>query len=692
MRLKYLICTLSICWFSNTRAQQASQLVPTNNLTVEAYIIQTSDAFDPCSIDKQGGVIGSTVGKISTVYIPQGEHIEWGHVPGVICVQRATAISPQLDRAIPDMRVDSVYDGFDLKTGYTGKDVLIGITDWGFDYGHPNFYDTSLQTLRIAAAWDQFKTSGPNPIGFNYGTEYVTTQALLDVQSDTAGLYDYAYHGSHVAGIAAGSGGGTKYRGVAYESQFLFVSLRLDDAGAIDAFVWMKQQADAAQKRLVINMSWGLYYLGAMDGTGLLSEAIDELSKQGVIFITSAGNNGGETFHIKKTFESDTMHTGIGFYTYTYPLLWGQSISMWGEPGEMFNVELLVLNNNNDVVYVSPTYRTTNNFNYLDTFLIINTDTIFYNISATNSYEFNDRPTMRLRVRERSSTLKVALRSFANKGTVHYWNVVELTNDAGNWGGTFESWLPGWENGDDAYSLGDPASTRSVIAVGAHQSEVRLQNGNVVGGRQASFTSKGPTLDGRRKPEISAPGVNIASSISSYTTRSFTELTSVDFNGRSYPFARLSGTSMASPAVSGVVALMLQANPNLQYLDVKEILRLTARLDVNTGEIQDSSDFGWGWGKINAHQAVLLAESWISKIPVINNSSDIIFPNPANNIVYFGNDESRLCEVYTIDGKQVIKSTISISSGVDVSQLVAGSYIVRFPSSEVAPKKLIVIR
>ena len=226
MRLKYLICTLSICWFSNTRAQQESQLVPTNNLTVEAYIIQTSDAFDPCTIDKQGGVIGSTVGKISTVYIPQDEHIEWGHVPGVMHVQRATAISPQLDRAIPDMRVDSVYDGFDLETGYTGKDVLIGITDWGFDYGHPNFYDISLQTLRIAAAWDQFKTSGPNPIGFNYGTEYVTTQALLDAQSDTAGLYDYAYHGSHVAGIAAGSGGGTKYRGVAYESQFLFVSLR----------------------------------------------------------------------------------------------------------------------------------------------------------------------------------------------------------------------------------------------------------------------------------------------------------------------------------------------------------------------------------------------------------------------------------------------------------------------------------
>ncbi len=692
MWLKYLICTIAVYWFSSVSAQQCDQHEQSSNQSFESYIIETCASFDPCVLDSYSGVIGSTVGHISTVYLPQGVIIDWKNIPGVVAVQKAMKINPQLDRAITDMRVDSVYDGFDLESGYTGKDVLIGITDWGFDYGHPNFYDTALSTLRIAGAWDQFKTSGPRPDGFNYGTEYTSRQALLAAQSDTAGLYDYAYHGSHVAGIAAGSGGGTKYRGVAYEAQFLFVSLRLDDAGAIDAFVWMKQQADAAKKRLVVNMSWGLYYLGAMDGTGLLSEAIDELSKQGVIFITSAGNNGGETFHIKKTFESDTMHSGIGFYTYTYPLLWGQSISMWGEPGEIFNVELLVLNDQNEIVYTTPTYTTVENFAYVDTFVVFGSDTVFYNISATDAYDFNNRPTMRLRVRERSNTYKVALRSFADAGTVHYWNVVELTNNAGNWGGTFEDWLPNWFAGDDDYSLGDPASNHSVIAVGAHQSEVRLQNGNVVGGRQANFTSKGPTLDGRRKPEISAPGVNVASSISSYTTRDFTELTSVTFKGRDYPFARLSGTSMASPAVSGVVALMLEANPNLQYLDVQEILRLTARLDANTGDIKDSSDLGWGWGKINAHQAVLLAEKWVSTILVIPITSDVLFPNPATDLVYFGNDENLACEVYTVDGKQVSKATISIRLGLDVSHLVAGSYIIRFPNAEIDPKKLMIIR
>ena len=207
-----------------------------------------------------------------------------------------------MNRAIPDMRVDSVYQGYRLKSGYTGKGVLIGITDWGFDYGHPNFYETSLQNSRIVAAWDQFKTSGPTPVDFQYGTEYNSEATILQAQSDTAGLYDYAYHGSHVAGIAGGSGAGTNYRGVAYEANFLMVSLRLDEAGALDAFAWMKAKADELQMRLVVNMSWGLYHIGSMDGTGLLSEAIDAYSKQGVIFVTSAGNNGGETFHIQKDF------------------------------------------------------------------------------------------------------------------------------------------------------------------------------------------------------------------------------------------------------------------------------------------------------------------------------------------------------------------------------------------------------
>lgn len=657
----------------------------------KAFILQVDDQFDLCDLEHHQAKVGSRISNIITVYVPKSVTMPWNQVDGIVNVQPARKIQPQMNRAIADMRVDSVYQGYKLKSGYTGKDVLIGITDWGFDYSHPNFYDTALNQTRIEAAWDQFKTSGPRPEEQSYGTEYSTPQEILNAKSDTSGLYDYAYHGSHVAGIAGGSGAGTAYRGVAYESKFLMVSLRLDEAASIDAFAWMKKKADALNKRLVVNMSWGLYYIGSMDGTGLLSQAIDALSAQGVIFITSAGNNGGETFHVSKTFDADTMRTGIGFYTFSYPLLWGQSISMWGELGNAFDAELLVLDKDNQVIYTSPTYTTSTDLNYFDTLLIFGNDTVFYNISVTSEYAYNDRPTMRLRVRERSSELKVALQSHALSGTVHYWNVVELTNEAGNWGGTFEDWLPGWLEGNDAYSLGDPASTKSVIAVGAHSSEVRLPNGNVVGGRLATFTSKGPTLDGRRKPEISAPGVNVASSISSYTTRAFTELTSVEFQGRQYPFARLSGTSMASPAVTGVVALMLQANPNLMTDDIKAILKLTARLDDNTGDITDTSDLSWGWGKINASRAVQMAEAWIPVAPVEEYDHLNLYPNPVLMTLYYGSIEPKEIEIFNMQGKSVIAGYVSVTEGMNVNHLTSGTYVVRFKDGKLLPKKLIVL-
>lgn len=691
MAFKLVSFALILCmtYIGNAQEMKSSDKSEASSI---GCLIKVNDTFDLCLLEEAGISIGSRIGNIITVYGKSDNIESLNKIQGVRSMQIAKKLNPQMNRAIPDMRVDSVYQGYKLRSGYTGKDVLIGITDWGFDYGHPNFYDTSLQHSRIAAAWDQFKTSGPNPVSFDYGTEYNTEVDILKAQSDTAGLYDYAYHGSHVAGIAGGSGAGTNYRGVAYEANFLMVSLRLDEAGALDAFAWMKEKADELQKRLVVNMSWGLYHIGSMDGTGLLSEAIDMYSDQGVIFVTSAGNNGGETFHIEKEFNNDTMHTGIGFYTGSNPFLWGQSISMWGEPGEIFNVQVIMLDGNNDVMGVSSIYKSTEEFTYNMSYMRIGNDTILYNLSATDSFEFNNRPTMRLRVRRSSNKYKVALRIFASSGTVHFWNVVELTNDAGNWGGTFEDWLPGWEKGNDEYSLGDPASTESVIAVAAHTSEIRLQNGNVVGGRQANFTSKGPTLDGRRKPEISAPGVSVASSVSSFTTQNYTLLESVNFNGKEYPFTRISGTSMASPGVAGVVALMLQANPGLSYIDVKKILRRSARLDNNTGVIGDTSDLSWGWGKVNASGAVKIAESWVPIVidPVVE--SKVIYPNPATNQIFMGSDKLQACEVYTVDGRMVADGKISFTNSLDVSHLVAGTYVVHFVDSMLESQKLIIQR
>ena len=117
------------------------------------------------------------------------------------------------------------------------------------------FYDTLLQDTRILAAWDQYKTSGPSPAGYSYGTEYNNPNDLITAAVDTANIYSYSTHGSHVAGIAGGSGGGTPYRGIGFECDFLFATFLVDEGAVLDAWQWMNDRAILEGKRLVVNMS-----------------------------------------------------------------------------------------------------------------------------------------------------------------------------------------------------------------------------------------------------------------------------------------------------------------------------------------------------------------------------------------------------------------------------------------------------
>jgi subtilisin family serine protease len=591
------------------------------------FLAKVTTDFDEAVVAELGGRIGSRTGDIITLRLTSAQAKALANRKGVQYMQKANKVQSNLIRVITDLRADSVIAGIGLNSPYTGKDVIIGVTDWGFDYTHPMFYDTALQHTRIVAAWDQFKRSGPNPEGYEYGTVYQGEGELLAAGSDTANIYGNAYHGTHVAGIAGGSGGGTQHRGVAYEAEFLFVTFLVDEAAVIDGFNWMQAEAVSRNKRLVINMSWGLYNIGPLDGTSLVSEAINTLSGEGVIFVTSGGNNGDETFHIKHTFRNDTLQSKIDFYRSSNPNLWGQSISMWGERNENFGAGITVYDNAKNLLLKSPVYFTDGS-RYVDSFLVAGSDTVFYNVEIDAPHPLNDKPHIRLRVRNENTALNVGLKSYASSGTVHYYNVTELTTDVGNWGMPFTDWLPTWEAGDALYSLGEPASTASVITVAAHQSEVRRNGAVIGGGFIADFSSFGPTIDERMKPDVSAPGVGVMSSISSFTDANVTIDETTIFNGKSYPFSKLSGTSMSSPATAGVVALMLEANPNLWYNEAKKILINTAREDNRTGVIPSMGSTQWGWGKVNAYAAVQRAEEKLAGVRVLSTDKIVLYPKP----------------------------------------------------------------
>jgi hypothetical protein len=649
-----------------------------NNTYYLNFLGKINSNFDQACLKEKNWITGKAIGNIASVKVSLSDLAFVESIDEFDYLEIAGKIRNQLDKAVVDMRADSVQLGIGLPEGYTGKDVYIGITDWGFDYSSPMFYDTALQQTRIIAAWDQFKTSGPAPNGFDYGTEYNTSASLIAAGSDTANIYSYATHGTHVAGIAGGSGAGTPNRGVAFESKLLFVTFLVDVAAVLDAWEWMYQKAQADGKRLVVNMSWGLYHFGTLDGTSLLSQAISAYSDLGVVFANSAGNNGNVNFHIKKTFNNETIKSKIDFYSYaSNPNMWGQSIHAWGEPGQSFSNGIIVANSSNVTLIESPLYSTDTTNSYIDTFLVAGQDTIWYNISADSAHYLNNRPTMRLRVKNTNTALKVILKSSANAGTVHYWNVTELTNDVGNWGMPFSTAGSGTIAGDNLNGISEPSCSDDVISVAAYASQYQTSGTATAGGAIASFSSYGPRYDGVMKPDIAAPGVNVISSMSSFTDAAFTSQGSVDFNGRTYHFAKLSGTSMASPMVAGVSALILDANPYLSAQQVKDIIMQTARQDNFTGVIPPEGSNRWGAGKINAYAAVKLA---VETVGIENPPVELmwsVFPNPVMNELHFTIVEElpKSVEIFDAIGNYFEKPIIN--GKVFVSDLSPGQYFIR---------------
>lgn len=661
-------------------SQEMQQRYPIYQINGEWYLSmlgRTNSQFNSTALQDHYILFQNPVAGILTLKVPFQQLNAIEQLNGITYLQIAARIHNNLDKAIIDLRADSVHLGIGLPQGYAGKDVLIGITDWGFDYTHPVFYDTLLQQHRIYAAWDQYKSSGPAPNGFNYGTEYINTQSLLAAGSDTANIYSYSTHGTHVAGIAGGGGATAAYRGVAYEAQFLFVTFLIDEGAVIDAWQWMYQKAIATDKRLVINMSWGLYHFGTLDGTSLLSQAITAFSNLGVVFVNSGGNNGNVNFHLKKTFTNDVLKSRIEFYDYNAnPNMWGQSIHAWGEVGQSFSNGIIVTNTSNAVLAQSPLYSTSLSSNYVDTFLVVNQDTIWYNISADAAHPLNGRPQMRLRVKNTHANLRIQLHSTASSGTVHYWNVTELITEVGNWGMAFLAAGSGTTSGDNQNGISEPSCADDVISVAAYATQYATASGSLVGGALASFSSKGPRYDGAMKPDIAAPGVGIASAISSFTDGNYTSVANTNFNNTTYHFAKFSGTSMAAPMVAGVAALMLEANPYLSSAQVKEIMMQTARQDSYTGAIPNEGSPQWGAGKINAYAAVQLA---VQTLGVLDTKPQIewsVYPNPVQHYLHFTIVElPPYAEVIALDGTRY---WVAIDHGqMSVDELPSGAYYIR---------------
>lgn len=590
-----------------------------------SIFVENSHEFtsNEVSLLENFGAVTTIAGPIAVLHTTATELSEIERLPFITRVENSHALSiDAYDVNVADVGAPMVWNEVrdPSNRNVTGTGVIIGFVDTGIDTTHPDFSFPN-GTTKILYVWDQ-TTPGRAPAGFNYGFECTST----DIQARTCPEKDTYGHGTHVAGIAASSGMATgNYTGVAPGASIIFVKsgFSLCDGNSwtfytsqiLDGVNYIVNKAKQLGMRAVISLSLG-GNIGAHDGTDPLELGLNAIVNSGIPVVVAAGNEARDNDHIhgqllqgsNVTFQLQLRETTIDL-----------QVDVWYSPQDQITATLTTPDGQN---YPVPTK-------------IGGANSTYGNVTTTTGSDSKGKE-LYLEVNSTSSlpadgwTVTLKANQISSQGLWDAWTDAVTCSFPGS------QFIPG-----DGYAvdpnetIGIPGTAEDVITVGAYVTKAYWigMNGQTYGrtdippGRIASFSSRGPTRDGRVKPDVVAPGALIASARSN---------TIPSQAGDPDPFHRiLAGTSMATPHVAGVVALMLQYAPTLQTLEISRILRETARLDNYTRILTDGSPV-WGFGKADARTA-----TGLFRLTLIPNdiASSLVVPiqeDNATNLQLFG--------------------------------------------------------
>lgn len=617
----------------------------------------------------------------ATAVVPMDKLAEAAKIPGIEYIERGGEPKLRMRYARAKAQIDQMHkDAWNMVgKGYTGKGVVVGIIDTGLEFTHVNFRDAD-GNLRIKRVWKQGGTGGAAPQKFGYGVEYNTADQIKAAVYDTPSQT----HGTHVTGIAAGSERTTNLYGVASDADIVFVSFGESNADIANAIRYIFDYADEVEKPCVINMSLGSHQ-GPHDGTSALDRVIDSMVGPGRIIVGACGNEGQNKLHINKKFSGTdlTLKTMLAFPTGSKY----NEIDIWNRAGKSFTVQGVVVDNlKGKVLAKTDEHKASDTEGYaLKSFYADDTGIEGYMI-ITSSLDPDTKcynALVKVQCDQAADSRKLGLIIKGEDGDeINLWSVG--TNDFIN------ASKAGWTAGSTSGTMGEIGGTaKRIISVGSFNSSniatpwwdpENAYQLAITTDIMSDFSSEGPTADGRMKPEISAPGMLVMSSVNTIniTPDQVYGPRVQDTDGKYYYYDADAGTSMASPMVAGTIAAWMEAYPELTPEDALVGLREGAITDSHTGTCPNNKA---GYGKLGAYYGLMaLQEYYASNDKVINNiDSELkIWAIPSTGTIYTslaGVDEPLTLTLYTIAGSKVASYTAAANGSINVSGMPHGIYV-----------------
>lgn len=628
-------------------------------------ILQIDEATDVAErLEALGTVIYNRRGDLLLTSIPLDRLEEALELDGIVEGASSGDLSSCMDEARPWGNVDRVLGltptdaaFYGIPAGLTGRGVVTGLCDTGFDPHHIAFEG------RVGALYHYDATRGER-------LSAETPAQIADWVTDTY----TASHATHVANIMAGGYTPAPYHGVAPGAEIVAATSDLSDVGILAGAEDIIAYAKACSKPAVINMSLS-NYTGPHDGTDLMCLYLSRLAEDAVLFLSS-GNTGSSSASIVATRQItadgvsararlNSRRAWVAFELSGFTDIWNEDDTPLSVSIQVYDIVT------GAIVYTSPVATAADGSGSFDTLLTAADDADF-----ARFMDGKIRLTGQLSSLNGRYNVTVAYDITTSEGVPdkpwnRYYIVIAATTEPGRRvtmyaDGVYSFFLP---VGSDATTIGSDGSISNmatapgVISVGSCNSrntapllnspdapshwDVTVPDASAFTSYSTGFTTSRPY------PHIAAPGCYVVSAISypaigGNQENPWLAAMTTGPDGRHHFWGADQGTSMASPFAAGVAALWLEACPDLSADDICRIACETARTDFPT-----ISDPRWGAGCIDA----LAGLSRLSGIPsspmtdvfpptvTIDHRGIVSVKTPAGDPLPF--------TLYSIDGRQL---------------------------------------